>query len=118
MIRIAIPDRPPSIWDMYEGHGKNRHLSASYAKWREDAGWFIRGVGEPISGPVSVHIAVRRPRANADIDNFLKAPLDLLQHYRVIENDKQVVRLSAVWSTDTADECVVLVVSAAEALAA
>lgn len=117
MIRLVLP-MPPSIWDMYQGHGKRKHLSASYAKWREDAGWFIRGIREPISGPVSVHIAVKRPRSNADLDNRIKPVLDLLQHYRVIENDKQVSRVEAVWNFDTADECVVLVQRAEEALAA
>lgn len=109
---------PPSLWDMYQGHGKRKHLSASYAKWREDAGWFIRGVREPLLGPVSVHIALRRPRANADLDNRIKPCLDLLQHYRVIDNDKQCVRVEALWNSDTTDECVVLVQTAEEAMAA
>ena len=42
MIRIVLP-YPPSIWEMYEGWGKSRHLSPVYAKWRNDAGQFMKG---------------------------------------------------------------------------
>jgi crossover junction endodeoxyribonuclease RusA len=115
MIRLELPF-PPSVWDMYEGWGKRRHLSDSYAKWRQDAGWFIRGVREPLSGPVSVHIALKRPRANADLDNRAKCVIDALQHYQVFKNDKQVERLTMQWHPGPA-ECVVIVQPAEEGMA-
>jgi len=117
MIRLSLP-MPPTVWEMYSGWGKTRHLSASYAKWRQDAGWFIRGVREPLSVPFSIQIALKRPSKRSDLDNRAKCVLDLLQHYQVIKNDNLCERLSMHWEAGMADECVVIIQEATEALAA
>ena len=116
MIRLTLP-YPPSAWDLYEGWGKSRRLSKSYAKWRDDAGYFIKRT-EPINGPFSISIALRRPNKRQDLDNRSKAILDALQHYGVIKNDNLCERLEMVWDVNLTDECVVLVQQANEGLAA
>jgi len=117
MIRIALP-YPPSAWDLYEGWGKTRRLSRSYAKWREDAGYFIKRPEAAISVPFSLHIALRRPNKRHDIDNRSKAVLDVLQHYGVIKNDNLCERLTMAWDAGLDAECVVLLQMAEEGIAA
>jgi crossover junction endodeoxyribonuclease RusA len=117
MIRIALP-YPPSVWDIYVGWGKTRRLSSEYAKWRDDAGSFIRGKNEaPVSVPFVIHVALKRPNKRQDIDNRMKPILDCLQHYGVIKNDNLCERLTMTWDAGLEDECVVLVMpfEAAEA---
>ena len=116
--RIVLP-YPPSIWEMYEGWGRSRHLSKTYAKWREDAGYFIRGRNEkPISVPFSASIALKRPNRRQDLDNRAKPIFDALQHYGVIKNDNLLERLTMHWDAGLDDECVVLIQPAEESLAA
>lgn len=117
MIRLELP-YPPSGWDLYTGWGKTRRLSDEYAKWRTDAGWFIRKVGQPITVPFSISIALRRPHKRQDLDNRSKAVLDCLQHYKVIKNDNLCERLTMVWDQGMTAECVVLIQECAEELAA
>lgn len=116
MIRLSLP-MPPTVWDMYSGWGKTRHLSASYAKWREDAGWFIRGVREPLCVPFSIHIALKRPSKRSDLDNRAKCVLDVLQHYQVIKNDNLCERLTMQWHAGP-EECVVIIQPAEAEMAA
>ena len=51
-------------------------------------------------GPVFITIAMRRPRSNADLDNRAKGTLDLLQHVKAIDDDKNVMGLNLYWSRD------------------
>lgn len=117
MIRLELP-YPPSGWDLYTGWGKTRRLSSEYAKWRNDAGYFIRHKQPAISVPFSISIALKRPHKRQDIDNRSKAILDCLQHYGVIKNDNLCERLTMVWDQEMSAECVVVIQAAEEALAA
>ena len=56
---------------------------------------------ERMDGKVSVEIGVRRI-TNSDIDNRIKCVLDLLQTMRVIENDRNVEKVTAEWRDDIA----------------
>ncbi|CCM77108.1 RusA family crossover junction endodeoxyribonuclease [Rhizobium mesoamericanum] len=109
---------PPSAWDLYEGWGINRRLSGPYKKWRNDAGYFIKAPKLPISAPFSLHIALKRQNKRQDLDNRSKAVLDCLQHYKVIKNDNLCERLTMTWAEDLPAECVVLLQTAEEGLAA
>ena len=51
-------------------------------------------------GPVFITIAMRRPRSNADLDNRAKGTLDLLQHVKAIDDDRNVMGLNLYWSRD------------------
>ena len=55
------------------------------------------------TGPVFITIAMRRPRSNADLDNRAKGTLDLLQHVKAIDDDKNVMGLNLYWSRDLPD---------------
>lgn len=117
MIRISLP-YPPSGWDLYTGWAKTRRRSSSYEKWLTDAGYFIRAPKIPISVPFSISIALRRQNVRQDLDNRSKAVLDCLQHYGVIKNDNLCERLSMHWDEDLPSECVVILQTAEEAMAA
>jgi crossover junction endodeoxyribonuclease RusA len=109
---------PPSGWDLYTGWGKTRRISKSYKKWRDDVGWLIKAPKVPISVPFSISIALKRQNMRQDIDNRSKAILDALQHYKVIKNDNLCERLTMCWSEDLPADCVVILQTAEEALAA
>lgn len=117
MIRLHLP-YPPSGWDLYNGWGKERRLSSTYKKWRKDVGYFIKAPSDPISVPFSISIALRRQNVRQDIDNRSKAILDALQHYGVIKNDNLCERLSMHWDENLPAECVVLLQTSEEVLAA
>ncbi|MCY1251114.1 hypothetical protein D9M69_657130 [compost metagenome] len=51
-----------------------------------------------------------------DLDNRMKALLDVLQHYKVIKNDSLCERLTMTWDAGLKEECVVILQRAEEAL--
>jgi crossover junction endodeoxyribonuclease RusA len=118
MIRIELPMLPPSIWEMYVGWGQRRRLSPSYAKWRADAGYFIKRPEKPLAIPFTASVCLRRPNKRVDIDNRIKPVLDALQHYGVISDDKLCERITAQWDHGIKAGCVVLIMPFSEALAA
>lgn len=118
MIRLVLP-YPPSIWDIYTGWGRTRHHSKEYAKWRTDAGYFIKqNLAGIINGPFSISIALKRPNNRQDIDNRIKAILDTLEHYKIIKNDRYCERLTVQWDPGLTEGCVVIIQDAEEGLAA
>jgi crossover junction endodeoxyribonuclease RusA len=117
MMRFLLP-YPPSGWDLYNGWGKERRLSSTYKKWRTDAGYFIKAPAKPIDRPFSIAIALKRQNIRQDIDNRSKAILDCLQHYGVIKNDNLCERLTMCWDAGIEADCVVLIQTAEEDLAA
>lgn len=118
MIRIVLP-YPPSLWDMYVGWGKQRRLSPVYAKWRDDAGMFLKGRHkDPIAVPFNAAIALKRPNKRQDLDNRAKPIFDALQHHGIIKNDNLLERLTMQWDHGMKDECVVLLIPSEGALAA
>ncbi len=114
---LALPF-PPSVWEIYVGWGKSRRHSPTYAKWRADCGYFIRGRNAIVDEPFSLCVALKRPNKRMDLDNRAKAILDVLQHYQVIKNDNLCERLTMTWDAGLKDECVVILQRAEEALAA
>lgn len=117
MIRISLPF-PPSVWEIYVGWGKNRRLSPEYAKWRNDCRLFLNRTKDRIDGPFSIQVALKRPHRRMDLDNRMKALLDVLQHYQIIKNDSLCERLTMTWDPGIKDECVIILHSAEEAQAA
>lgn len=102
--RLHLDTLPPSvnaIWRFTKG-GK-MYRTSEYMTWQNGETWNVsaqlRGQHK-FSGPVFVTLAMRRPRANADLDNRIKGCLDLLQSVGAIENDKLVMGVNAFWSAD------------------
>jgi Holliday junction resolvase RusA-like endonuclease len=102
--RYTLACLPPSanrLW-RYKGKGE-AYRSEDYMTWLNGEGWNLKAQqpGQPkFDGPVYVVIAMKRPRANADLDNRLKPIGDLLQHIGAISNDKHIHGWNAYWSDD------------------
>ena len=98
---ISLPPSTNAIWR--HGRGGQTYRVPAYVKWLGGEGWSVKAQlakQHRFTGPVFVTLAMRRPRANADLDNRSKAALDLLQHVGAIANDKDVVRLEMFWTED------------------
>jgi Holliday junction resolvase RusA-like endonuclease len=81
--------------------GVGRVRTKHYDDWRAEAGWRLR-LQRPgsIGGHVTVAISVEHDggASRSDIDNRVKALLDLLVSHQVIEDDSLVVGLCAAWA--------------------
>jgi crossover junction endodeoxyribonuclease RusA len=93
---------PPSTNSLFAGKTK-RFPSRRYRAWREEAGWAL-AAQRPLpsfSEPVEVTLSIGRPDKRVrDLDNMLKAPLDLLVEFGVLVDDHLIYRLSASWDSD------------------
>ena len=118
---ILLPLVPPSVNRIWRT-GKNRstgkpvtYRDKSYTAWIDAVGLYAnrQAVSQKRwAEPVHLDIAMRRPRKNADLDNRLKATVDLLESLGVIANDKLVTGISARWAADI--EGVSITITAAE----
>lgn len=91
---------PPSVNKLWRSppHSRKPIKSTEYRNWLEDAGWAIRAQRVPLTpGRVEVRMIFQRPRGKCDVDNRIKACLDLMTAQGVIEDDDQVYRLIAEW---------------------
>jgi crossover junction endodeoxyribonuclease RusA len=93
---------PVSTNNLFAGKGR-RFPSKRYKAWREEAAWALASQ-RPLpsfSEPVEVTLSIGRPdRRTRDLDNLLKAPLDLLVEFGVLADDQLIHRLSASWDSD------------------
>lgn len=82
--------------------GRGRVKTKAYKNWRGMAGLLILQQGRPIEpyGAFELGIAMRKPSANSDLDNRVKAVADALQESRVIEDDKHCTKLTVWWADD------------------
>jgi Holliday junction resolvase RusA-like endonuclease len=108
MISYDLP-LPPSVNSMFANRGvkgafdearkanrigqarpAGRVKTASYREWRRQAGLHLlmQGPLQRIAGPVCIHVTIT-DRACGDLDNRLKAVLDLLVKHQIIEDDKK-----------------------------
>lgn len=71
-------------------------VAAGYAKWQDAAGWEMKAQGYRVGIPVecAVEVTLLFPRT-ADLDNRIKAMLDLMTKMRLYRDDRQVQRLVA-----------------------
>lgn len=106
---------PPSIWSLYKGFGSAQHKSKEYKAWLTEAGWMLiaqrNKQGSFKRFPADVEVVVRAYRAGSkgrDLDNILKAILDLLTGTQTIVDDKYVVAIDAKW-IDHGTPCTVTV---------
>ena len=110
-LKIEGLPRPPSvnrIWRIAQDRetGRSRQIaSAGLKTWKDSCGWLT-----PASrlcrfdGPVIVTALVEPPRGRADIDNRLKAVLDLLRDKGVIADDSypHVMEVRGRWAAGVA----------------
>ena len=94
---VEIP-LPPSLNNAYVNvPGKGRVKAKGYSQWQHAAIALIR-VGVPaakrIAGPVAVSILFPR-KLRPDVDNLIKPTLDALVASGRIDDDRNVVKVSA-----------------------
>ena len=97
----ALPPSVNAIWRHTRG-GK-MYRTSQYMTFLRGEEWNLvpqLTTQHKFVGPVFITIAMRRPRSNADLDNRAKGTLDLLQHVKAIDDDKNVMGLNLYWSRD------------------
>lgn len=90
---------PPSLNHLFANvRGKGRVRSVRYRTWARAAGNEVMAqTKRHIAGPVMVDITCKRPRTNCDVDNYIKACLDLLVDMAVLSDDKNVQEVRCRW---------------------
>jgi len=109
---ISLPF-PPSVNAMYRNvPGRGRVKDDPYKRWIENAGWeLLSQRPRKFKQRVSVRISMNPPRRSCgDVDNRIKAVLDLLTRHGVIADDKRecVASVAAQW-VDEGPICQVIV---------
>lgn len=109
MIRYALP-YPPSTNTLFANVKGGRVKSEGYQRWLRNAGNAIIEQGRrKMPGNVTLSIAVVRPdKRRRDLDNCLKAVIDLLVSMAVIDDDSLVQKISIQW-IPSGDPCTVLI---------
>lgn len=102
--RLTLTALPPSVNAIWRHtRGGKMYRTAEYMTFLRGEEWNLapqlKGQHK-FTGPVFLTIAMKRPRANSDLDNRAKGLLDLLQHVQAIDNDKNVMGLNLFWSAD------------------
>lgn len=98
-VSLILP-APPSANALFQNKpGKGRARTKLYDDWLGHAGWRLREQ-RPASllGPVLVIVGIERTSRQADIDNRIKATLDLLVSHKVMQDDKFVAGLAIAWN--------------------
>lgn len=93
MVRLPVP---PSTNNLYINLKHGRMVSPAYKAWRLEAGLKLNLRKSDTFGtlPVQVGLMVPRKPKSRDIDNFAKAPIDLLVAHGIIADDKHIERLT------------------------
>lgn len=105
--KLLLPIIPPSLNRIWRGRGDGRFYKANvYEQWLADVGHIVNRqtdgrITSPVyTAPVSVTVAMKRPQANADLDNRLKPLGDLLQRHHIVNDDRIIHAWTAYWSDD------------------
>lgn len=115
MLQPIVLPFPPSVNGTFRKHN-GAHLSERYIAWRDAATVDILSQRPAkVRGQVAITLEFNAPdRRPRDIDNLLKAPLDLLVKQGVIEDDncKFVREVTARW-VEQGPPCAITIRSAA-----
>lgn len=100
---ISLP-YPPSTNHLYRGAGRHRYRTPEYQAFILQCQLILNQydcvlIEKPT--PVAINMILYSRRQNDDIDNRIKAVLDVLQGY-AYENDRQIVALCIHKKTDAA----------------
>jgi len=95
---LTLPTPPTTNTLFRNKAGGGRCKSARYATWiRAASNEVLAQRRHSVLGAVMIDITCRRPSKNSDIDNRIKACLDLLVAMKVIDDDKNVQEVRARW---------------------
>ncbi len=85
---VNVPT-PPSVNGLYANRGGGRHKTKKYKDWLHTAGWEVVGqYPHPVVGQYTFHLTLPRMRSNADLDNRVKASLDLIVGLSLVDGDE------------------------------
>ena len=121
--RLTLTALPPSVNAIWrQTSGGKMYRTTQYMTFLRGEEWNLvpqLKTQHKFVGPVFITIAMRRPRSNADLDNRAKGTLDLLQHVKAIDDDKNVMGLNLYWSRDLPEGVAAeIVITQADALEA
>lgn len=91
-------DDVPSVNTIYRGR---RYKTERYKIWRRSKQWDLYEQRvEKVSGPFELEILVAPAKRKRDLDNYLKAILDLLVEANIIQGDEYpyCMGISIKWS--------------------
>ncbi|MGI9412094.1 MAG: RusA family crossover junction endodeoxyribonuclease [Hyphomicrobiales bacterium] len=91
---------PPTTNNLFRNvRGKGRVPTKNYEQWMKRAlGELMIQRPARLTGYVSVDLAFGIPdKRRRDLDNLMKAPLDCLVKFGVVEDDSKIIRISARW---------------------
>lgn len=100
---FTLPD-VPSVNNLFLNvSGRGRVPTKRYSQWRaEAAAMLLTQKVRRIGGQVNIYLTFEeRDKRRKDLDNKIKAPVDLLVHHGIIDGDDSrfVRRLVAAWGT-------------------
>ena len=88
----VLPE-PPSVNAIWKPVGTRFVLSAKYRAWIEEASTYMLAQPRPhdaLTGRIHVSVTCASGPGRKDVDNMLKATLDLLESAGVLANDRDV----------------------------
>ena len=106
---ILLTTPPPTANNLFRNvPGKGRVKTDRYKAWlaeplflgTPDMGFrrLASAPAAPIAHDVAVTIECPRPRKNSDLDNRIKGLIDKIAGAGWLVNDKQVVKITAMWA--------------------
>lgn len=108
MIEIELP-WPPSVNTYYRTFRGRMIISKAGREYRDKVKQQNIGMA-PLTGPLAVEIEAFRPdNRRRDLDNSLKATLDVLTHAHVWEDDSQIHDLRIFWAPEKGGKLLVQV---------
>lgn len=92
---------PPSVNNLFANGSKGRFPTQQYRDWQTSAAWKLLADKPPrVPGPIKVSFEYEEKHGRRDLDNLLKAVLDLLVKHNIIDGDHRTVLrgITASWS--------------------
>ena len=98
---LTLATLPPSANVIWRTGKRGTYRNPKYVAWLQAEGLLLKSQlrGQKVFDvPVRVDMDLRRPRANADLDNRLKPIADLLELIGAVSNDKLIHHWDIRWA--------------------
>ena len=94
---IKITGRPISKKRNYRRSGNGGlYLSVTWHRWADKALWELKKYKEKYTGPIKVEYTFQmKGKLNTDLDNLQAGVNDLLQDAGIIDDDKNIISVTA-----------------------
>lgn len=103
---------PPTLNNLFRNVPmRGRVPTKKYEQWQKLAmGELMVQKARPVFGPVRVSMSFVRPdKRKRDLDNLMKAPLDILVKAGVIQDDSLITEIAIRWSAPGGQPCSITV---------